>query len=64
MKTRLSSFLKFNRLITCYENDIFQCLIQSVHFEGGGRIREHNPPENGVLQYFQKVHSLNIGDTE
>ena len=30
----------------------------------GGGIRSHNPPENGILQHFQQVLSLNIGDTE
>jgi len=38
-----------------------KCLIQSVHLGG---IRGRNPPENGVLQHFQQVLSLNIGDTE
>ena len=36
-------------------------MTQSVHL---GEIRGHNPPENGVLQHFQQVLSLNIGDTE
>ena len=36
-------------------------LTQSVHLGG---IRGHKPPENGVLQHFQQVLSLNIGDTE
>ena len=36
-------------------------LTQSVHLGGIG---DHNPPENGVLQHFQQVLSLNIGDTE
>ena len=36
-------------------------LTQLVHLGG---IRGHNPPENGVLQHFQQVLSLNIGDTE
>ena len=36
-------------------------LTQSVHLGGIGG---HNPPENGVLQHFQQVLSLNIGHTE
>ena len=39
----------------------FKFLTQSVH---SGGIRGHNPPKNGVLQHFQQVLSLNIGDTE
>ena len=45
------------------KNDIFQ-IFDSIGAFGGGRIRGHNPPENGVLQQFQQVLSLNIGDTE
>jgi len=30
----------------------------------GGGIKGHNPPEDGVLQHFQQVFSLNIDDTE
>ena len=32
-----------------------------MHLAG---IRAHNPPEDGVLQHFQQVLSLNIGDTK
>ena len=36
-------------------------LTRSVHL---GEIEGHNSPENGVLQDFQQVLSLNIDDTE
>jgi len=41
----------------------FKFLTQSVNLGEGG-IRGYNPPEDGVLQHFQQVFSLNIGDTE
>ena len=40
----------------------FSKFLDSIGAFGG--IRGHNPPENGVLQHFQQVLSLNIGDTE
>ena len=43
------------------KSDVFQ-IVDSIGAFGG--IRGHNPPENEVLQHFQQVLSLNIGDTE
>jgi len=31
---------------------------------GGAVIRGHNPPQNWVLQHFEEVLSLNIGNAE
>jgi len=31
---------------------------------GRGRIRDHDPSKDGVLQHFQQFLSLNIGDIE
>ena len=43
------------------KNDVFQVFDSIGAFGGMGG---HNPLENGVLQNFQKVLSLNIDDTE
>ena len=42
------------------KNDVFQ-IFDSIGAFGGGALRGHNPPEDGVLQHFQEVLSLNIG---
>jgi len=41
---------------------LFKFLTIGAFGEGG--IRDHNPPENWVLQNFKEVFSLNIRDTE